>query len=203
MAKGKLVDKWKTKNWYTVYAPEMFESREIAHLVAGDESSLINRRIQVSLADLIGDMSQVYTILHFRITGVKGKSAYTKFIGHELSKSYLRTLVRRRRNIISEVVDATTKDGVPVRIKLNIFTARKASGRARTATHLALVEETKARAKEMDFSQLEQEIVFGKFPGRLFNRIKKIVPIKRVEVRKTEVAEVFKEVKETKEAKAG
>jgi ribosomal protein S3AE len=43
----------------------------------------------------------------------------------------------------------------------------------------------------MDFQQLAQEIIFGKFSATLFNRLKKLCPVKRIEVRKTEIAEKF------------
>lgn len=191
MAKGKLVDTWKTKIWYNIIAPEMFESKEIAQIPANEDSNLINRIIKVSLADVTGDMSQLHTTLNFRIKDVKGKSAFTQLIGHELSPSYLKTLVRRRRDVINEVTDVQTKDNVRMRIKVAIFTAKKVSSGGKATIRNNAREEIKERAKEMDFSHLEQEAIFGKFSTRVFNRIKKIVPIKRVEVRKTEVIETF------------
>jgi len=191
MVKGKLVDTWKTKSWYNIIAPEMFESKEIAQIPANEDSSLINRIIKVSLAEVTGDMSQLHTTLNFRIKDIKGKSAFTKLVGHELSPSYLKTLVRRRRDVINEVIDVQTKDNVSIRIKVTIFTAKKVSSRAKATIRNNAREEIKERAREMDFSHLEQEVIFGKFSTRVFNRIKKIVPIKRVEVRKTEVIESF------------
>jgi small subunit ribosomal protein S3Ae len=191
MAKGKVIDTWKTKSWYSVLAPEIFESREIAQIPASEESCLINRIMRVSLADLTGDMSQVYTTLHFRIKEIKGKTAFTKLIGHELLTGYLKALVKRRRDVINEVVDVQTKDNVPLKIKMTIFTAKKISSKIKTAIRNNSKEEVKERAKEMDFSHLEQEIIFGKFSTRIFNRVKKIAPIKRVEIRKTEVVEKF------------
>lgn len=191
MVKARVVDKWKTKTWYTVLAPEAFEGKEIAQVPSDDDAKLMNRIVRISLGDLTGDMTQAYTNLAFRISEVKGKSASTKLIGHELSPSYLRSLVRRRRDVVNDVIDVNTKDGMPVRVKVSLYTARKVSTPGRAAMRHALRGEILERAKEMDFATFMQEIVFGKFSSRIYKAVKKIVPVKRVEVRKTEVKETF------------
>lgn len=187
MVKGKSVDKWKNKSWYTVYAPEIFEGREIGKVPSLEDKQLMNRILRVGLAEITGDLSQSYVSVNFRINSVKGKTAQTALVGHELSKGYLKTLVRRGRSVISVVQDATTQDGVSLRVKIAIFTVRKVSTPVAKSIRLEAMRETTERAREMNFSQLEQEIVFGKFSSRIFNVIKKIAPIKRVEIRKTEV----------------
>jgi len=189
MAKEKIVDVWKSKTWYTVLAPQIFDSKEITQVPATEDSKLLNRVVEVSLSDLTGDVSHSYVSLRFRINDVKGKTAYTKFIGHEISPSYLKTLVRRRRDVVGEVVDVETKDGVKMRLKLQIFTAKRVSSSVRTNLRKNSKQETISKAKELDSQQLIQEVVFGKFSAHLFNRLKKICPIKRIEVRKTEIAE--------------
>lgn len=189
MPKAKIVDAWKSKTWYTVLAPSMFENKEIGRVPASEDSKLLNRVVEVSLSDLTGDISQSYIFLRFRISDVKGKTAYTKFIGHEISPSYLKTLVRRRRDVIGKVVDVETKDGVKMRVKLQIFTAKRVSSPLKTDLRNITEEETIAKAKELDSQQLAQEIIFGKFSAHLFNKLKKKCPIKRIEIRKTEIAE--------------
>ncbi|MEM3555248.1 MAG: 30S ribosomal protein S3ae [Candidatus Micrarchaeia archaeon] len=188
MAKAKIVDVWKSKTWYTVLAPQIFENKEIGQIPATEDSKLLNRVVEVSLSDLTGDISHSYVSLKFKVNDVKGKTAYTTFVGHEISPSYLKTLVRRRRDVVGEVVDVETKDGVKMRLKLQIFTAKRVSSSARTDLRKNSREEMINRAKELDSQQLIQEIVFGKFSAHLFNKLKKICPIKRIEVRKTEIA---------------
>jgi small subunit ribosomal protein S3Ae len=187
VVKGKTVDKWKLKSWYTVYAPEMFEGKEIGKIPAIDDKTLLNRVLRISLADITGDLSQSYTSVSFRITDVKGNAAQTKMIGHELARGYLKTLVRRGRSVLSVVQDVETKDGVSLRIKAVAFTARRVSTPVAKALRQGMSREIAERSKDMTFAQLEQEIIFGKFSSRIFNSVKKIVPTRRIEVRKTEV----------------
>ena len=35
-AKSKVVDKWKMKSWYTLVAPEIFDSKEMGQVVSSD-----------------------------------------------------------------------------------------------------------------------------------------------------------------------
>ena len=187
MVKSKTVDKWKLKSWYTIYAPEMFEGKETGKILSLEDKQLMNRILKISLADLTGDLSQSYTNLHFRVVSVTGKTAQTAMLGHELSRGYLKTLVRRGRSVLPVVKDVVTRDGVSLRVKAVAFTARRVSSPVAKAIRAEVVGEITDRSKEMSFSQMEQEMIFGKFSSRLFNRIKKISPIKRVEIRKTEV----------------
>ncbi len=191
MAKVKAVDRWKSKQWYAVNAPEMFEGKKIADVVSSEDKYLLHRRLRVSLADMTGDMSQAYTLLEFRIRDVKGKTAYATFIGHELSRSYLRTLVRRRRNVINEVVDVTAKDGQEIRLKICVFTGTKLSTPTRTAIRNAVSEAALKLSADVNHAQLVQELIFGKFASRLYNKLHKMAPIRRVEIRKSELKEVF------------
>lgn len=191
--KTKVIDKWKTKAWYTALAPEYFDSKEIGHLVSSDESNLKNRIIKVGLGEMTGSFSQstAYTNLFFRVKEVKGKSAYTAFIGHELNPAYVRTLARRRRSVINQVDDVLTKDNVPIRIKTLCVSGVKVSENVRTDVRNAISEAVRQIAKQTDFATLVQEMVFGKLAAKVFASIKKIGPLKRLEVRKSEVIESF------------
>ncbi len=192
--KTKVVDKWKLKKWYSVTAPALFENRELCEILSSDEKNLINRIIKRSLAELgIGTASQLsmFTYLNFRIIDVKGTTASTSLIGHEISSSYLKTFARRGKSLIHEVLDVKTKDGVEVRVKLIVVTDSKVSENTKRNIRAAVKEETKKIAESMKFDEFMGELIYGKFSSKLFNRLKQITKIKRVEVRKSEKKEVF------------
>lgn len=191
--KTKVVDKWKMKSWYTLVAPEIFESRELGQVVSSDEPNLKNRVIRIGLGDMLGSFSQgtAYTVLYFRVSGVTGKTAHTKFIGHELVPGYIRTLARRRRSLMSQVDDVVTRDGVNVRIKSLCISGVKVSEGVRTDVRREISAAVRALAKQTDFNLLAQEMVFGKLSSKVFAAVKRIGPLKRVEIRKSEVLEKF------------
>lgn len=191
--KTKVVDKWKLKSWYSIIAPEAFDSREIGQLVSSDEANLMDRVVKIGLGDMTGSFSQstAYTALYFRIKEIRGKSAHAMFIGHELVPGYVRTLARRRRSVMNQIDDVVTKDGVALRIKSICISGVKVSEGVRADVRKALSASVKALAKATDCQNLVQELVFGKLSAKLYNSVKKIGPIKRVEIRKSELKENF------------
>lgn len=181
------------KSWYSVVAPENFELREIGQIVSSDEANLPNRVVKIGLSELLGTFSQstAYTAVYFRVKEIKGKTAHTIFIGHELVPGYLRTLARRRRSIINQVEDVVTRDGVHLRIKAISISGLKISESTRVDVRKAVSNALKAIAKETDAATLTQEMVFGKLSAKLYGHIKKLGPMKRVEIRKSEIKENF------------
>ncbi|MFH1094771.1 MAG: hypothetical protein V1728_00975 [Candidatus Micrarchaeota archaeon] len=189
----KVVDNWKLKSWYTVFAPGTFESKPIGQIVALEEENLANRIVKTGLGELTGSFSQgaAFTSIFFRVDKVSGKSVSTKFIGHELAPSYIKTLLRRRRSILYLVDDVVAKDGKAMRIKSVAVTAFRESENVRHDLRMAVSREIKAVAAESDLDTLVQEIVFGKFSAKVFGRVKAITPLRRLEIRKSEVVEKF------------
>ena len=190
MAK-KVVETWKTKKWYAIYAPELFGSKQVGETIASDEKKLANRVIKVGLDELTGDFSQSYSTAKLRIIDVKGNNAYTKFIGHELSPSFMKTFIRRRKTLIDHVVDVKTSDNADIRLKLIIFTSGKIARGAEADIRNRVKAELISKASGMTADQLLQEVLFKKLSAKLVPLIKKIAPIKRIEFRKTEIKEVF------------
>ncbi len=190
----KVVDKWKKKKWYTVLAPQIFDKKEIGEVVAADEKLLQNRIIKKSLAELgVSGASQVamFTTLNFRIVDVKGTSASTDLIGHEISSSYIKTFARRGKTLLHQVVDDKTKDGEELRVKVIAVTGARVSENTRRNLRSALVDESRKAIKEGKFEEVMQDLIFGRFSAKLYNRLKKITKMRRVEIRKSERKEKF------------
>jgi len=189
--KSKKTEKKKTKDWYAVLAPQAFDSKELGEVVTTDEAKLANRIIPSSLMDVTGKMSQanMYTTLNFRIKEIKGKTAYTELIGHKLSPGYIRTLVRRRRTVLHTVKDIQTSDDRMVRIKLISVTKDRISETMKKNLRVVIDEELTEASGKHGYYELMQEIIFGKLASKVFNRLKQITPMSRVEFRKTELKE--------------
>ena len=191
MAQKKLVDTWKSKSWYAVHAPKFLNEVEVAQVPSLDDEHLLDRIIKIPLKDITKDLSHVYTTVKLRISEIKGKTAYTKFIGHEVSREYLHALVRRRMDALNVVVWVSSKDGVEFKVKAVVLTATSCSGTQKNSLRVALLNEIKARSAAKDFGQFIYDTLFGKTAGEIFKSLKKIAPLKRVEIRKTELKEVF------------
>ncbi len=191
MAQKKLVDTWKSKSWYAVHAPKFLNEVEVAQVPSLDDEHMLNRIIKIPLKDVTKDLSHVYTTIKLRVSEIKGKTAYTKFIGHEVSREYLHALVRRRMDALNVVVWVSSKDGVEFKVKAVVLTGTSCSGTQKNSLRVALLKEIRERASSKEFGQFIYDTLFGKTAGEIFKVLKKIAPLKRVEIRKTELKEVF------------
>jgi small subunit ribosomal protein S3Ae len=178
---------WKAKQWYNLVAPEMFGKVNIGETVADVPEKLIGRVIEVTLGELTNDLSKQNIKLLLKVDSVGGDSAYTKFTGHQLTQDYLRSLVKRSTSNIETNVSVLTKDGYTVRVKPSCYTIKRARANQVKAIRSIMNSVITSKAREMDMEQFVQEIVTGKLSASIYHDVKPIYPLRRVEVRKTEV----------------
>lgn len=190
-AKKKTIDTWKIKTWYFVVAPKLFNEAEVTQVPAQDDEHIINRVIKIPLKEITRDLSHIYTNVKLRVEKVKGKTAYTKFIGHSIAREYLQTLGRKGRRLLYQVLQVKSKDEVDFTVKILIVTNGPASTPKCTLLRNVAKELTIEKIKTTDFAAFIQEVLYGKAGLELQTKLKKIYPIKRVEIYKTELTEVF------------
>ncbi len=187
MAVTKAAEGWKAKQWYNLVAPEMFGKTNIGETVAEEPEKLIGRVVEITLGELTNDLSKQNTKLILKIDRVGGDSAYTKFMGHQLTQDYLRSLVKRQTSAIETNISVTTKDGYTIRVKPSCFTIKRARANQVKAIRQVMNNVIEAKAKELDMPQFVQEVITGKLSASIYHDVKPIYPLRRVEVRKTEI----------------
>ncbi len=197
---ARVKDKWTMKKWFTLIAPEYFGMTEIGYTPADDESKVINRTVEITLAELTNDYSNQnpYKKLVFKVFKVAGENAYTKFHRFELTRDYLNSLTRRRTSKIEDIVDVTTADGYVLRVKSVAFTVKRCQSSQKRAIRKIMNEIVRNSAEKNNFVQFLQEAVLGKIPAEIYKNAKKIYPLRRVEIRKIEVLKEPKVIVEEK-----
>ncbi len=180
-------DKWKKKAWYTVIAPEEFERREIGETIAEKPEMLIGRVIAVTGRDLANQPKKQHIKIRFRVTGVSGNKALTQASGHIIKEDFIRRLLRRRCSKITSVKNYASKDAKKVKMKVIIVTEKRASGKQKAGIKRKSEEMSKAIIGSIDSRKVIDEIVFGTIPNKLYPELKKIVPIKRIEITSSSV----------------
>ena len=186
-------EKWRSKKWYTVKAPAIFDSKEVGQIVSSDEENLKNRVIIVNLSSLVSSAlpNLPFTNVKLRVINVVGSSGETKFIGHELLSSYVKSLIRRRRSLIQNVEDVNTSDNKKIRIKTICITQNKVSEQTKRDIRKAIATKLKEVALSLTLDEFCLEMLFGKLSTKVFNAAKIIAPIKRFEIKKSELFETF------------
>lgn len=187
VAARKLKDRWRGKNWYRVLAPAMFESVQIGETPADDPGKVKGRIMDVTLQQLTGDFSKMHIKLIFKIDDVKGSDAYSNFIGHSLTSDYIRRLTRRKRSKTDGVFDVDTKDGFRVRVKPMAVTENRIQTSQQHAIRMIMGRIITDYAKEKLISEFIRDMIGGDISTLIFKASKPIYPIKRVEIRRSEI----------------
>jgi small subunit ribosomal protein S3Ae len=196
--RGRVKDKWRSKRWFTVLAPPYFGNVEIGSIPTDDPTKLIGRVIESTLYDITEDFAHQYLKMHFQITDIGGKKALTTFKGHEYSRDYLRSLVRRRTTRIDAIVNITTKDNFNMRISAAAFTLNRIRTSQEKEIRALMEKKIIEKTSILNFDQFVQEAVLGKIASDIYNEAKKITPLRHVGIRKTKLISKAEGVSETK-----
>lgn len=187
MSTKKVRDKWRSKAWYTVVAPPYFGNVELGAIPADEQEKLIGRVVEATLYEITGDFAHQYLKIYFQITNVEGKTARTMFKGHEYSRDYLRSLVRRRTTKVDGIFNVTTKDGYRLRVAVCAFTLSRIKTSQEQAIRKIMAKIVEEKSKALTLDQFVQEMVLGKIASDVYNEAKKIVPLRHVGVRKSKL----------------
>jgi small subunit ribosomal protein S3Ae len=180
-------DKWRSKTWYMVTAPPYFGNVELGAIPADEPEKLIGRVVDSTLYDITNDFSHQYLKMQFQITDIDGKNAKTMFKGHEYSRDYLRSLVRRRTTKVDGLFKITTKDGYSLRVAVSAFTLSRIRTSQEHVLRRIMDKIIKEKATALTMDQFAQEIVLGKIASDIYNEAKKIAPLRHVGIRGSKV----------------
>jgi len=180
-------DKWRSKTWYMVITPPYFGNVELGAIPADEPEKLIGRVVDSTLYDITNDFSHQYLKMRFQITEIEGKNAKTSFKGHEYSRDYLRSLVRRRTTKVDGLFKITTKDGYSLRVAVSAFTLSRIKTSQEHVLRRIMDKIIKEKAAALTMDQFAQEIVLGKIASDIYNEAKKIAPLRHVGIRGSKV----------------
>ncbi len=180
-------DKWRNKAWYTVVTPNYFGNVELGAVPSDDPKKLIGRVVDATLYDITNDFAHQYLKMYFQIIEVDGKTAKTVFKGHEYSRDYLRSLVRRRTTRVDVVLNVTTKNGYKLRVAVCAFTLNRVKTSQEIAIRSIMRRIVTEKAAVLTFDQFVQEVVLGKIASDIYNEAKKVAPLRHVGIRKSKL----------------
>jgi small subunit ribosomal protein S3Ae len=184
---GRRVEGWKAKSWFKVHVPENLGKVYIGDTIANDAGSVVGRIMQATLGEITNDYAKQHIKMRFRIANVTGDAAYTEFVGHDVTRDYLRSLIKRRSTRIDCLVPIVTKDTKKVRLTISCYTLARANVSQIHAIRNAIAANVQAQAAAWDLNTLVNGIVTGEISRDLFKVIKVLYPIRRIEVVKSKV----------------
>jgi small subunit ribosomal protein S3Ae len=170
-----------------VLAPPYFGNVELGAIPADEPEKLIGRTIDSTLYEVTNDFAHQYLKMYFQITEIDGKTAKTTFKGHEYSRDYLRSLVRRRTTKVDGLFNITTKDGYKVRVAVSAFSLSRIRTSQEKGIRIIMDKIIKEKAATLTLDQFAQEMVLGKIASDIYNEAKKIAPLRHIGIRRSKL----------------
>ena len=186
-ATKKVRDKWRSKEWYSVYTPSYFGEQMVATIPSEEPKKLIGRVVETTLYDITGDFSHQSTKLYFLIVSITGDRAETILKSHEYSTDYLRSLVRRGSTRIDGIFTANVIDKYLTRVYAVAFSHARIQGSQEHGIRNVMGKIVAEKASKLNYSQLCHEMVLGKMGSDVYNEAKKVCPLRHVGIRKSKL----------------
>ena len=185
---GKVRDKWKLKQWVTVLASPSFGNAPIGRVPITDVERPAGRVVETTLYDILKQDPQHYSFkLYFQIDRVEGDTAYTILKGHEFSREYLRSLIRRGSSMSDFIKDYRTKDGYLVRVYTIALSQGRMNSSKKHEIRMIIDRIMEERAAALTYDQFVQETVLQKLASDVYNEARKVTRLRHVGVRKTKL----------------
>ena len=140
--------------------------------------------------------------MFFQVNEVDAKTAKTLFKGHEYSRDYLRSLVRRRTTKVDSLINLTTKDGYKLRIAVSALTLSRIKTSQEKIIRKMMEKTIHEKANALSLDQFVQEMVLGKIASDIYNQAKEVAPLRHVGIRKSKLIAQPQVQAQTQEAQA-
>jgi small subunit ribosomal protein S3Ae len=185
---AKVRDKWKLKSWVTVHASPSFGDAPVARIPLTDVEKPGGRVVETTLYDILKQDPQHYNYkLFFQVDKVEGENARSIFKGHEYSREFLRSLIRRGSSMSDFIKEYKTKDGYRVRVYCTALSQGKMNSSKKHDLRLIMDRVIGERAASLTYDQFAQEMVLQKVASDVYNEAKRVTHLRHVGIRKSKL----------------
>ena len=178
--------KTKTKEWFSIIAPKMFDEREIGKTMISDPEHLIGRKITLSILELTNDFSKYYMKISFQVNKVEGTTAFTNFSGTEVMKDYLSRMILRRIRRIDNVENLATKDGTKLVVKTIAIVPRRIKSSIQKVIRVEIKSMIKEEVENASLEGFVQDLLSDSLKSKILQHIRRIYPVRTFEIRKVQ-----------------
>lgn len=183
MATKNIAVKKKKKSWYTVLAPEFMGNAPLGESTVYEKEELIGKTLELNLATITNDMKKQNINVTFKVIGVHEGKGQTQLVNYILVSSYIKRLIRRKREKIEDSFLARTKDGKVVRVKPIAITNSDTYNSIITKIRLGMKAMIKNSLKEKTYEEFVNDLMSMKIQKEMKEKLNKIYPLKYVDVR--------------------
>lgn len=183
MATKNIAVKKKKKVWLSIQAPEFMGHAVLGESNVYEKEELVGKTLGLNLATITNDMKKQNINVTFKVVGVHEGKGQTQLVNYVLVPSYIKRLIRRKREKIEDSFLARTKDGKVVRVKPIAITNSDTYNSIITKIRLGMKAMIKNALKEKTFEEFINDLMSMKFQKEMKEKLNKIYPLKYVDVR--------------------
>jgi len=170
-------DTWREKTWYDIYAPKSFKNQYIGKIVGKNPDFILNRTIETLLYDFTGDFHDITTVLRFRVLKVEGNSCETYLVGHQLTKDFIRSLIRKGVSKVQMINNYKTVDNYIYRITSACTTIKKARSSQIVTIRRIIDDILNSFARDLKHEKFIRGMIYGEFSHQMKRVAKTIFPL--------------------------
>ena len=187
MAVTKGAEKWKVKQWFNIYPPEILGTNIIGEMPADDEKRVLGRIIKASMSWITSRMEHSFMVVGLKVVSVNGSSAHTEIKYLEQTYSYLHSLVKRHSSAIYTMDRLKDKNSKPFTLKLLVVTRSKIASPKKKAIRGGISKVAAEYAVGKTGSEFIKDSIEGTFQNECVKRITNIAEVAKLEIKKIEL----------------
>jgi len=179
--------KIKRKKWVQIIAPELLRNEVIGEIPVIEPNSLIGRIVTTNLMNITRDIKKQNTSLKLIITNIKGGKAVTDFYGYYLNANSIKRLVRRGKEKIGISIICKTSDNKKIRIMPLIIPHQKVKNSIATSYRKDAKNYLASYIAKTTLSNIIKDLIMNKLQRDLKGALKKIYPVRILEIAKVHI----------------
>lgn len=176
------------KKWLPIKASKFFDSEPLGECYVTDSEKLLGRTVTANLANLTGDIRQQAVTLKFIVRSLDGESGVADVTGYDMAGSAIRRIVRRGSDRIDQAFMCESSDGQKVIIKPMLITKAITNSGVHRSLRKMLIASVTKQVKRHTFESLINEVITSKLQMAVKTELKKVYPVKAVEVKSLRLA---------------
>ena len=184
--KQKIEKSLKGKVWVKILAPKFFEEKFLGETLANEPKNVLGRTVEAGAFEF-GNPEKFYFKIFFKVDGIDGSIARTKFFGHDCSRDFLARVVHYNATRI-DTNDIVQMKDAKLRIKTVSMTARQVS-QAVDKELRKKISGFVAGLKELTEEEFVKKMISDELQQNIRAEVNKIYPLRAFEFRKSEVLE--------------
>jgi len=182
-----MVKKWKGKEWFNILAPGDLGAKLIGQTPTTDPKTIINRNIEVSIAELTGDNRKQHMKIRLRINRIEGKTCLTSFNGLESAREHKMRMVRKRNQKVESIFNTSTKDGWFLKTKFLVILNGNTTTTIQTKVRHFVAKQVMELTGKSTMKELLRRIISTEVQMKIKKEGSKIYPIRFSEVARLKV----------------